>query len=87
LETHATHAGVDGRDKPGHDGTGAFSRSNFVTWAYPSAYGSTTAASPGAARQFAQLTINLLNSLRFKTWRRKLAFTMPQSNCGGFNPS
>jgi hypothetical protein len=39
LETHTTHAGVDGRDKPGHDGTGAFSRSNFVTWAYPSAYG------------------------------------------------
>jgi hypothetical protein len=24
LETCAAHAGVDGRDKPGHDGTGAF---------------------------------------------------------------
>jgi hypothetical protein len=43
LESHATHADVDGRDKPGHDGTGAFSRSNFVARAYPSAYGSLTA--------------------------------------------
>jgi hypothetical protein len=46
LETRATHAGVDGRDKPDHDGTGAFSSSNFVTWAYLSAYGPISAV-PG----------------------------------------
>jgi hypothetical protein len=50
LESHATNADVDGRDKPGHDGTGAFSRSNFVARAYPSAYGSATAATSAGSR-------------------------------------
>jgi hypothetical protein len=39
-----SHCGVDGRDKPGHDGIGAFSRPSLALFAYPSAYGSTTAA-------------------------------------------
>jgi hypothetical protein len=40
----AAPLGVDGRDKPGHDGAGAFSRPNLPSWAYPRGYGSATAA-------------------------------------------
>jgi hypothetical protein len=39
LDTRAAHTDVDGRDKPGHDGTGAFCKPNLASCAYPSAYG------------------------------------------------
>jgi hypothetical protein len=42
LETVCSHCGVDGRDKPGHDGIDAFLCLSFASFAYPSAHESTT---------------------------------------------